>query len=680
MDLTADGLGSGLTQGMQEVDMSKALTHLESKFLYEVVENHIIQFDEVVHAAQRIKGVALHLESTWTSWSRLQEVLRGLGFQWQAGDMWHKLGLSIHEGPAPTLSAVEQRWDMARFMLKGAEERRWLHSSQDDIKSAFESLRKAKDECMDWLRNNKVRRNKLKGGAFGIWHEAGKDLLEFCLQRFPNGRVGLQLSDVHNVGISCPLIMKRGESRSLHETLIKGIGDVDVFFNVYGGQHYSLWAPGETDSMLRMMGSLSKLAIKSQGRVISFSLFLPFKAPPCVSSFEDVTDLFSHPLLGNKWDDIIEARTFLIQPGAYTFSGEYGPITSSMSFMMVTVGTGFKGEARREILNWKASLATFEVGQTLLIDFPSRNLFQIQKVLAGAQGTSLSKPVFWEQAGASRGNTKDAPRSCIRGFLPRDGTSELEARMVNNELQKLVLPLEGLVGRRSIFQDKSALLAEITSWEALQSVQPLCEDIVALSPKWALLRTGVRADQWTDVLSNVMRNNPYDCILRVQWRQSYQGGRPWATPAATSQQIQAVRVQAKSKLSGGKGKNLVSTISIEGNLGPNPTALIRHMMNSIQGSLGFILREVSENQDMDAGDWVMCLDPCNQLPSGRIRARLSCTLAAKELENAAHNRVVNIGGDALAVKVCNFQAMALPRCQGNVEGAPDALLGPPPGL
>ena len=304
-------------------------------------------------------------------------------------------------------------------------------------------------------------------------------------------------------------------------------------------------------------------------------------------------------------------------------------------------------------------------------------------MIGSQQGLRTSKPISWERPGASRGNTKAEPRSAIRGFLPREGVNDFEARMVSREVQKLVQPLEGLVGLRNIFVDRAALLMEITSWEAVQGVQPLCEDIVALSPKWALIRTGVRTERWSEVLSNIMRTNPYECILRIQWRQSYHGGRPWAMPAATSQQIQAVRVQAKAVLSnqGGRAQQMrESTLVVEGNLGPHPSSLVRHMMTNIQSRVGTLLREVSTDQDLLAGDWTMCLEPATQEPTGRVRIKLPNTLAAKELENAAHNQVVTVGGEALAVKVNNFHITDLPRCQGNATGAPGALVGPPPGL
>ena len=128
-----DAGGSGLSQDMRAMDLSVELSELEKKFLYEVVENHIIQFSEIIQAHNLLKRSALHLDSTWSSWDRLQEVLQALGFRWHAGDSWLKLGFSLHEGPTPSLSSIEQRWDMAQFLLTGARGRPHLVARQGDI-------------------------------------------------------------------------------------------------------------------------------------------------------------------------------------------------------------------------------------------------------------------------------------------------------------------------------------------------------------------------------------------------------------------------------------------------------------------------------------------------------------------------------------------------------------------
>ena len=261
--------------------------------------------------------------------------------------------------------------------------------------------------------------------------------------------------------------------------------------------------------------------------------------------------------------------------------------------------------------------------------------------------------------------------------------SSFEARILRKEVQRLLQPEGVLVGMRNIYKNMAALLMEITSWDVTKHIQPLCEDIVALSPKWAIVRTVVKAERWSEILTDLMRNDPYSCILRLQWRQSYHGGRPWALPAAISQQVQAVCVQAKERLSGrcaSAAASQESTISINGNLGPNPVELIRHMLNSIQAKLGFPLREVPDVDHMSVGDWAIHFLPSSQVPSGKVKVVLANSLSARELKKAAHNQSVTVGGEAVAVQVSNVMMTPLPGSEGNRWEALAVLQGSPPGL
>ena len=249
----------------------------------------------------------------------------------------------------------------------------------------------------------------------------------------------------------------------------------------------------------------------------------------------------------------------------------------------------------------------------------------------------------------------------------------LDFRVMRKEVQRAVKPLEGVVGDGDIFCDKSALLVEVTSWGAVRNILPLVEDLVALSPKWALMRTQVRAEQWGDILTNIMKGNPYESILRIIWRQSLHGGRPWALPSATTQQIQTVRVQAKQKLSSqnANGSSLrESAIFVKGNLGPNPGAVLRELINSITTKTHLTLREVPEGEELLDGDWTICQDPGSGIPSGKIRVQLANSAQVRCLQLGADKQVISVGGEALPVEVFNFQVMSLPKLQGNGEGIP----------
>ena len=64
------------------MDLSSALPGLAKELLDEIMENHLLQFGEPAQAVALLKNNSPQVDSTWSSWERLQEVLHGLGFQW----------------------------------------------------------------------------------------------------------------------------------------------------------------------------------------------------------------------------------------------------------------------------------------------------------------------------------------------------------------------------------------------------------------------------------------------------------------------------------------------------------------------------------------------------------------------------------------------------------------------
>ena len=212
---------------------------------------------------------------------------------------------------------------------------------------------------------------------------------------------------------------------------------------------------------------------------------------------------------------------------------------------------------------------------------------------------------------------------------------------------------------------------EVTNWDAVYKVRHMCKDLVALSPKWALIKTSIMSEQWQEELSNCMRADPYCCVLRIMWRQSMHGGKTWATPAATMQQLQAVRVQAKQRL-GGSANGAVplreTTVQVRGNLGPDPAGVLHELMCSIKTKTAMDLQEVPDGQNLKDGQWSICVEAESGRPNGRVKVQLHNSQQVARLQKIAGHQVVTIGGTALPVSITNLQVTPLPKCSGNGQG------------
>ena len=79
---------------------------------------------------------------------------------------------------------------------------------------------------------------------------------------------------------------------------------------------------------------------------------------------------------------------------------------------------GAQANSSKEIVSWKSSLASIDVGEVIVLDFPAQSLIRVLQVLAASNVQGLSKPICWEGASPSRSNTKFEPRMSIRVSCP----------------------------------------------------------------------------------------------------------------------------------------------------------------------------------------------------------------------------------------------------------------------
>ena len=144
-----------------------------------------------------------------------------------------------------------------------------------------------------------------------------------------------------------------------------------------------MWAKDESEVLSKTLGSFRQYALRG-GRHIQLTLGIPFVVPPTCSSFEDITDLWAHQLHGSKWEDIITERRILLEPAEMTTTGTSGPVTKEQPFMLVTLA--HEGDMNvRKVSSWRHHAATQEVGQVVIVDVLSSNLFHSSKKLQNSK-------------------------------------------------------------------------------------------------------------------------------------------------------------------------------------------------------------------------------------------------------------------------------------------------------
>ena len=145
------------------------------------------------------------------------------------------------------------------------------------------------------------------------------------------------------------------------------------------------------------------------------------------------------------------------------------------------------------------------------------------------------------QAVRSPGSSAAALRLRVEIGAPPDHLTGIELALLLRRLRSMPA-LDGvLLADRGIFSDGGALLVELTKPLALPLVAPLCEEMALVTSTLATIRTSSSPEVWRTLLDRFL-NEDADCaVLRLRWRPSRMGGRPWVTPTATPQQLAAHR-------------------------------------------------------------------------------------------------------------------------------------------
>ena len=425
--------------------------------------------------------------------------------------------------------------------------------------------------------------------------------------------------------------------------------------------------PPNIDTLLRTLGAIRKWQ-RSHRTNFQLTLLHPAKLPPSHATFEAVTDLYSHPFLQDKWTTDMHSRFILWEPGAYTFSGKIGPISTNRPLIGATFSAHDKLDICQEVIHWKPYAARLATGMTILVDTSTHLLPAVEKTLSSAQ---LPFHITWESADTSLSSSKDQPRATLKGYLSDASHTELTAILCCRQLRAIITFPDTYIGRQDTYMDHTALLAEVTHWSAWGHFSHLYDDLVPVSPRFALLKTRAPPTVWHKSLTDTMHADPSHCVLKIKWRSSTHGGRPWATPAATATQLQAVRSQAQATLQGrqlGIGRDLESEIAIQGPAGPDPESILRSIMEEVSKAMGCPLTQRPEGNLLAPGEWHTIQDKTTGNTSGRIKILPGHARDVQLLENAVHAQPILIGSDTRSLRVTNLAMMHIPAPQQYAKG------------
>ena len=121
-----------------------------------------------------------------------------------------------------------------------------------------------------------------------------------------------------------------------------------------------------------------------------------------------------------------------------------------------------------------------------------------------------------------------------------DGPEQLTALAAQLVVRAVKQAVQGVqkvaVSHTTVLDDPGALIVDLTEPSAITNHLNYCDQLLMLSPKRAALITTTAQSTWERLLTWQAEQPTSPQILKLSWRRSTRGGRPWVVPQALSRQ------------------------------------------------------------------------------------------------------------------------------------------------
>ncbi|CAK0874296.1 unnamed protein product, partial [Prorocentrum cordatum] len=382
-------------------------------------------------------------------------------------------------------------------------------------------------------------------------------------------------------------------SRRVSELLEKGD---EKAWDLTAGQHVVAWAPDDAGALARLLAAFLRRSEPAR-RPACLQMVVPLPPTHGMKDVVGVTDLWSHPLLGDKWAPIVRSQSFCAQP--------------------------------------------------LEMILPGRN--QPRHVQTGLA-------IF----GISLDSARHVP-ICLDLVIPAT-CAELDAIILLDRLRRSMATTVHFA-LNTIYDNREAMILEITSPECLPRLWPLCSQMTLLSRAKALVISVAASDTWAGVMDHILNHDPEVSASRLRWRPSAHGGRPVATPSATTAALAAARRKTHS----GGGLEHMADIVVRGELGTQDSKVIAMLMDHVTSQRGVALQESTEPQGLRPGEYFPLRSRDVRGPPGRVRALLRDREEVRRLHASLHGQAIRVGNEHARVEILNGSILALSR-PGNGTG------------
>jgi len=606
-------------------------------------------FDLIRAAAALEPLVAQAAVSLPGSMQDLVRLLRKQGYRLDARDPWTILGLSPLAGQEPTEMGIAARARTAALLLSLVEGTTWTPEDQEAARRARSIVATATEQCEAGLAEARRARRQLRPNKLPRWKELGADAVQAVLAT-PSAGNSTPITQWSQV---LDPLGKHEETVQQHRWLADLLEKGDVrFLRETRGRQIVAWAPSEHNSLQRILaGFLRQEATTSPSAII---FLVPLPVFPGVQTVGQIMDLWSHPLLSEKYAASVKQISLLPQPVEYVLPGGHGPRHVRQGLACFRVDRT-STRSIPALVCPRAALSKVDGTAGLIVDLPSEQLPALLRGLSAPEFACLRV----REPTRSVGSSAEFHRTTVRLLLP-GGLSAMAVEILLRRLKREVLAPSMAIGNMDLYSAEDALIMECHSPSALHHANPLCSEAIFLSSDRVLVRTEASADHWVTLMDSLCKEGELTIISKLRWKASKFGGRPFAVPTASPAALAASRRRRGKQSLAPQQADFVTELRVNGEVGRQDRRIFDELILHVTQSVGIQMTPFNENSVQSAGTWKHLASHDPDAPPGRARLYLSNQEEVRRVRAALHGQVVQVGSDWLAVTVHNDLCDAAP--------------------
>ena len=598
---------------------------------------------------------AVHM---FTSLDMLVQGLFNLGFELNADCTWRRLGIPCMEGCRPELQLIAARAKLADDLLALTADTPW---GRDPAKASVVAKHRtdvamAASGCEDSLQE--VLRDRKAAGldrrGWNTWLEAEQELTDWLHGFMPPGTIQMtQLSNISNQALD-PRISPPIASRLVLDKLLGPAAGALEAFNSLQSPGLVCWSPDSKEDVARLVQNYRRyLATGALGGSFRLGVLLRFEPVASATSASLLLDLWSHPLLEHKIQDIVTNTTVLRQPSRVVVTRATGPATTLQTLVLVQLGVP-DAQAVPTAISWRSQMEAGENQSFVLVDVERSAAATTRRSLEQAALPLISA---WDGPLPSPGSNSQHQRVLFRGYV-QDMSTATE-RLLVQQVRDIGLPTSALVGSSALWEDGGAFVADLTTPAVVTLMHRDVDSGLFLSPTTLLFQPAGDLQSWQRLVSELAEQDAARCVTMVRWRRSRNAGRPWVRPQMLQEDLRNRTAAAKSMATGRGGSDTAAARTVllslsGGTLGSDPAAVRTATLRKIEEHLGRQLVLAAGGTALKEGLW-SATSPSGPDWDGRMRIHLSTEDEVRKLHSDLHGLPVWTGVSWCHLAITNAQ-------------------------